>query len=288
MVALRMTFLFEGQELATGTGFMYESGAENFLVTNWHNVTGRDPANYKLKHSRAAIPDSCIIRVPAGSSEKGIPLFPEMTFMLYNDKDCLIPRWVEHPTHRGKVDIVAFRWPTKELLLQLNPEIGHLVSEAIPANSFIHSLKNFRIDAGMDAIVLGFPRGLDAANLAIWKRASIASEYAFDIDGLPKFYIDTATREGMSGSPVYARTTTFEVNDGLMNVQKRSRFLGIYSGRIVGEDHLAAQIGIVWKERAIWETIHGKTPGVSSFELVEKPRIDDHVGVWTESVKAPG
>lgn len=33
------------------------------------------------------------------------------------------------------------------------------------------------------------------------------------------------------------------------------RFIGIYSGRVLGEDLLSAQLGIVWKETALIEII---------------------------------
>ena len=47
------------------------------------------------------------------------------------------------------------------------------------------------------------------AMFPIWKRGSIASEPEIPIDGKPMFYIDTATRQGMSGAPVFAQTSGF-------------------------------------------------------------------------------
>ena len=100
-----------------------------------------------------------------------------------------------------------------------------------------------------------YPRGLDGGNeLAIWKRASIASEPKHDIDGLPKLLIDTATRQGMSGSPVIVRRRGMTVPRGVQRVPGKltgqeligesDTFLGVYSGRI-GDDPMGVQLGIV-------------------------------------------
>jgi hypothetical protein len=92
--------------------------------------------------------------------------------------------------------------------------------------------------------------------LPIWKRATIATEPDFDLDGLPKFYIDTATREGMSGSPVYAQEVGYWLPEGESDQSKATlgkgrRFLGVYSGRLGADDEFKAQRGIVWKESAL-------------------------------------
>lgn len=118
----------------------------------------------------------------------------------------------------------------------------------------------------MDVFVLGFPLGwTGGAKYPIWKRASLASEPLFDLDGLPKMYIDTATRQGMSGSPVFAKDSGnfflegSDTSDPLqMKMGEAYRFLGVYSGRI-GDDNnkdaFSAQLGIVWKENVIKEII---------------------------------
>jgi hypothetical protein len=89
---------------------------------------------------------------------------------------------------------------------------------------------------------------------------------------LPKLYIDSATREGMSGAPVYAQESGFWLPKGKTLPEdgcfgKGYCFLGIYSGR-VGEDSFLAQLGVVWKEEAILDIIRAKQIGVSSFELL--------------------
>jgi hypothetical protein len=39
------------------------------------------------------------------------------------------------------------------------------------------------------------------------------------------------------------------------------RLLGIYSGRVLAGDDLGAQLGLVWRENLLYETIDGATAG---------------------------
>ena len=109
----------------------------------------------------------------------------------------------------------------------------------------------------MEAFVIGYPRGMSGGgNFPIWKRATIATEPDLDLDDLPKFYIDTATREGMSGSPVYAQEVGYWLPEGISDpsqasIGKGHRFVGVYSGRLGAEDEFKAQLGVVWKESAL-------------------------------------
>jgi hypothetical protein len=138
--------------------------------------------------------------------------------------------WYEHPIHQRKVDVVAIpidqssdlsegnsNWHGREYPITAyveNEQAGELeisqVPAVCPANHASLGLQNIRLETGLDVFVLGFPRGMSGgAEFPIWKRGSIASEPNFDIDNLPKILIDTATREGMSGAPVYALSRPF-------------------------------------------------------------------------------
>lgn len=77
--------------------------------------------------------------------------------------------------------------------------------------------------------------------------------------------IDTATRAGLSGSPVIMQRVGIHGGTGGVlsadTIFGRIRnFVGIYSGRI-GDDELKAQLGIVWKARVISEIVGAKTFG---------------------------
>lgn len=265
-VPIHITSKYEEIDLATGTAFFYTYEGQDYFITNWHNVTGRRPWDHSCISKDAAIPDNLVIRVPYEESleggGRGFKWVPRV-LKLYEDDDRIEPVWWEHPEYGSDVDVVAVK-------------IGGLSeTNAVVANAESLELELLQLVPGMDVFVLGFPRNISGGGrLPIWKRGSIASEPDINIDNLPKLYIDTATREGMSGAPVYAQESGFWAPEGKTLLEdgvfgKAHRFIGIYSGR-VGNDPFAAQLGVVWKEEAIQEIIRSKKIGIASSELTKK------------------
>ena len=122
---------------------------------------------------------------------------------------------------------------------------------------------------GIDAFIIGYPFGISTGSFPIWKRASIASEPEIPIDGWPYFLVDSASREGMSGAPVIARSwgsAQLEYGDHVTTPGVHSRFLGIYSSRIGANDELRAQLGHVWHGKVIGEIIAGQRRGSQPWE----------------------
>jgi hypothetical protein len=173
------------------------------------------------------------------------------------------PKWFIHKTFGYKVDVVAIPVCSKK---------------EIPEHVFINPINSYNFDfnppeVGDDVFVLGYPFNLNGGmELPIWKRGSIATEPYFDLDNIPKILIDTATRPGMSGSPViYQRTGLIENYVGEKNTKNLSigtirGFLGVYSGRIGTNNELQAQLGIVWKKKIIEEIIREQTLGTIDFQ----------------------
>jgi hypothetical protein len=100
---------------------------------------------------------------------------------------------------------------------------------------------------GMDVFILGYPFGSKPRAFPVWKRGSIASEP--DLVRLTTGYylVDTASRPGMSGSPVILRSWSNHVLESNAWTTKNDqlpidRIIGVYSGRLRPEN---AQIGIV-------------------------------------------
>ena len=117
---------------------------------------------------------------------------------------------------------------------------------------------------GMDTFILGYPFGIAVSALPIWKRASIASEPNLGIGGESFFYVDTASRPGMSGSPVILRTWggfQTDTGGGVITAGAATKFIGVYSGRIGAQDELQAQLGIVWRADLIDQIIAAGRPG---------------------------
>ena len=262
-VPIHITLRFNEAEMGVGTAFFYTAGNKDYLITNWHNVSGRRPWDKKVNSERGAIPDNLVVRIPYDEqlqdgviARKWLP----KVLKLYEDDEHYRPIWWEHPNHRFTIDAVAM-------------ELAELATtKAVPANAESLALDKLSLTPGMDVFVLGYPRGISGGGrFPLWKRGSIASEPDVNIDNLPKMYIDTATREGMSGAPVYAQEVGFWAPEGKKFPDegvfgKGHRFIGIYSGR-VGNDPFLAQLGIVWKEEAIQEIIAAAHPGTSSFQL---------------------
>ena len=316
-VPLRTYLYFNHIKIAVCTSFFYKYGNHYYLITNWHNVTGREPDTLVCKSKICAIPNQLSIEVLYtkltqrnvveqlllyGRVQQKIELTShKYIFQLYKDggDSPTQPIWYEHPKHGRKVDIVAIPLDIIDFIQFEENETGEIIEPVQTSNSI--EIKNQNLDnivaanaqnlglnpnfkyyltQGLDVFVLGFPIGISGGwKFPIWKRGSIASDPSEDLDGLPLIFIDTATREGMSGSPVYVQThyVPEQINSpstipksatqAYFLVPKVRDFLGIYSGR-VGNDPFKAQLGTVWKQTAIEDVITGSSPGISSFDLI--------------------
>lgn len=245
MTRLQMSRLSdEGEVLASsiGTGFLWKHDDKSYLITNWHNVTGLNPDTNKLMYGW--YPNSIdfnVYREEHNFGKVAIAGKTAMSLKLYDAADG--PVWIEHLLGRH-VDCVA---------LPLNVES----STVIHTNDY-HFDPRLKAYVGMDCIIVGYPKGLSAdRETPIWKRASIASEPFLDFEGKPLVLVDTATREGMSGSPAIMRHSGLfapDSMDGNSLIGTVENFLGIYSGRI-GDDPMGVQLGRIWKGHVIDEVI---------------------------------
>jgi hypothetical protein len=152
-----------------------------------------------------------------------------------------------HPTKRVDVAILPIPSGAERPSITLYPL-------NILANS------RLRIEIGMEVFILGYPFEIRRPAYPVWKRGSIASEP--DLARLTENYIlvDTASRPGMSGSPVVRRSwTNHMVEPGVVAVseQPMDRFIGVYSGRLPTDQPHEAQIGLVWDGSFIDEIISG-------------------------------
>lgn len=257
------------QPSATATGFLWAVDDFLFLVTNVHNLTGWDYGRERALSPTGWTPDAIKLQINVILAHHDNDVQEStgaiLTFPLTDEEGT--PFWLWHPTYEEKVDVAVLPLgpsPFDDFLNQRDPPAR---LSTVPVN--VHpDWIDYDVDAGDDAFVLGFPHGLHGGGgYPIWKRASIASEPDFDIEGLPKLLIDTATRSGMSGSPVIAVRKGWtqpkgrDVDDSILG--QADQFLGVYSGRI-GDDPMGVQLGIVWKAQVIDQIIaggrHGRLP----------------------------
>lgn len=226
--------------LFTATGFIVKKDNINYLVTNWHVLSGRHPATNEILSPTGATPKQILIW-HHGKKLGTWRLKPEK---LYNDSG--EKRWKEHKLG-SKVDIVAL--PLKD------------ISDDIQLYPFNLSLANTDMipEVAMPVSIIGFPLGFSGpGRFPIWKTGHIASDPDLDYNKEPLFLIDATTRAGMSGSPVVLRLTG--------GYKKRSDkktmslgvpatlFLGIYSGRLPGD----IEIGRVWRPYLIEQILQEK------------------------------
>ena len=100
----------EEERLATGSCFFWGLNGKTFLVTNWHNLTGRNPLTNELMSRTGAIPDRIDFIAFKRVSEPDADGFFELNVMPVKVElfDALSnPQWFEHPTLGQKVDIAA-------------------------------------------------------------------------------------------------------------------------------------------------------------------------------------
>lgn len=231
-----------------GTAFFYKTDNADYLVTNWHNVTGVNNISLKAIHSLGLLPN--VIRIHYKKwvdDEKKIMQSVHTDYPLYNDE---APVWYEHK-NRHKVDVVAIPIITSSLNKFAN-EFINLVDQEDKLDVY----------AGMDCFILGFPENLSGpANTPIWKRGSIAAEPYLD----QPYFVDAATRKGMSGSPIVARHSgIFGLDGGKFNsdtiIGTVEKFIAVYSGR-VGDDALGFQLGKAWQASVLADILTLRTKG---------------------------
>jgi len=239
------------KELAQATGFVVKRAGRAYLVSNGHVFSGRNP------YTRASNGTPDRVSFKYWRTSGGTSLLVDHSEVLLAEEQ---PLWFEHPTHGSEVDVAAL------------PLVGF---EDVPLATYDPWLPR-KVDLGVgdDVTVVGFPFGVNVVALAIWTRASIASEFDFEYDGLPLYLVDARTRDGQSGSPVvFFRTGAYFGKYGeivLPNIDSTTHprgplgddeprptgtiteeFLGVYSGRI----NVESDLGFVWRPSALREII---------------------------------
>lgn len=242
---------FGNETLSCGSAFFYRAVQESYLVTNWHNFAGRDSTSGVPLSKTGGVPDHVRIhsyRVADRQANGMLSVAQVLVDIPLYGSFPADARWLQHPMDRA-VDVAAIK--VTEYVVGLHmAHVNDLESDVAAQTT-----------ASQDVFIIGFPIGLiPDAPFPVWKRGSIASDPTYDPHGLPKIYVDSATRKGMSGSVVVAKHIIigpYKLRDG---TEKKSVYsvhedvIGVYSGRLHPHS-VEAQLGIVWKRRAIDETI---------------------------------
>lgn len=242
-------------KVSDATGFVFRKGFDNFLITNWHVVTGRNPSTGRPLSRRAAIPN--IIRVMFHSHLNGVWLGQNLELLDWVTGEKM---WLEHPRGR-EIDVVAL--PLKDTLIKTYP------------------LEDVLFDTSLEVLpsepvsIVGFPFGFPSAgSYPIWKTGHVASDIDENYDGKPVFLVDATVRPGMSGSPVIARMKKMadDSNNGFLVLEGADKFLGVFSGGI-SKKH-KTEIGMVWKPEVVNEIIQSKDELMSKIARYTKHNME--------------
>lgn len=197
-----------------------------------------------------------------------------------------VPRWIE--CGPGPV-----QWPRRVDLAALPIELPEellltRIEEVADDQSLLY--------AGREVVIIGYPFGVRPEHpLPTWKRGAVASEPSVPIDGMPKYFIDTPGRPGMSGSPVFtispgigvsevtmalfndynkgdvdALTTlmaAFPSHDAFRDMPEGNalQFAGIYAGSLGDADLSRLNLGIGWHAGMVDQLFEHSQPGTNPF-----------------------
>lgn len=251
------------KKVGSGTAFFHQRWGRHFLITNWHVVTARNPQSPgELLDGYPASPTSFQLHLPVRDDPDRY--VPSELFPLYASDQ---PSWFETSLeNRGtvaRIDLVALPFEFPE------SPTGPLVTCIEEFTPEEHQY----LRVGRDVVIVGYPFGIRAENpFPIWKRGFVASEPSLLIGGLPKYYIDSPGRPGMSGSPVFMITKGIglprETANSLRQLTKGAalaairnldteeilnapdvnimQFAGVYSGSVGDQGLERLRVGVAW------------------------------------------
>lgn len=240
MKSLFIEMFFDEQILSSGTAFLAANDTTSHcaLITNRHNVTGRNQDTNECLSKFCATPNYIVIHFHKGDS---LGEWHKVKLPLYRDDGT--PYWIEDPVLGAKADVIA-----------LNLKWGRDV------NKFAYYMKstldrdNLYVGPSDTVSVIGFPFGISSSGkFPVWATGFMAQELLLITKENPVFLIDCRARQGQSGSPVVAyRAGGYRKIDGnkisaVLSGTPKWEFLGIYSGRINNESDL----GRVWHASVI-------------------------------------
>ena len=261
--------------ISLGTAFFYECEGETFVITNWHNVTGKHPLTGQPLHctrSPLYIRAKWPVVSDGANHVQGAKIvqFQAQRIEIENESG---PLWFEHPKLGSACDVVAIpvqkpaNWPST-----VHKAANRIDETSIP------------IEPGLKVIVIGFPQGMSTGpGLPVIKTGFLSSMPGFNVrlggefsdiggmkDGIevPAILLDVHTIPGMSGSPVFGEYTGFWNPDDLGTAELTDNsiigssrfFLGCYSSRVAKLEERSG-LGLCHQRNAIEEICHTKYRG---------------------------
>ncbi|WP_297364798.1 hypothetical protein [Acidiferrobacter sp.] len=295
---VHLTLRYNLTDLAVGSGVLYRKNDKTYIVTAWHNVTGRDSTSLKPLSKTAACPNSLVAYVACRHFNRdgafyGYSRLPFTVPLETTEADKTL--YLVHPQGWPRVDVVA---------IPIDPErpytsIVHLSTgeDAVLSMSMrqkagdiapgfdIDCIQDFEQEVSKlnsdlinsltvsdDLFILGYPQGIaDWHGSPLWKRATVASAPHLGWNRQKQFLVDCASREGMSGAPAVSYYKNGRVQIGGMTyvgARPATIFHGIYVGRVGRVSEFEAQIGTIWQRSIVDEIIEGGVFGLHSSRII--------------------
>ena len=97
--------------ISLGTAFFYEAQGETFIITNWHNVTGKDPLTGQSLDTGGRYPLHVLAKWVVRGEDRGDgTLSAHLAAHRVEIEDENGPLWFEHPELGSLCDVVAIPW----------------------------------------------------------------------------------------------------------------------------------------------------------------------------------
>lgn len=252
----------ERKIVSCATGSLIRRNGNFYLLTAWHCLTGCNPYTLNpISPNRQVKPDSVQLRVPILVKDKnGNESFLSELFSIPLYDVSGTPNWLVHPDTGSGKDIAILPVPPYYCLRD-----DYLGTDKSIVTPECENEPDMLFRAGVELTINGFMFGPEL--FPTWKRATAASEPFLVTQNFDQFYsVDSSTREGLSGAPVFCiGHGTYTDSEGA-NVVRRDisrrpvlihRFVGMYSGRRMFRKQEEAQIGMVWPSYLIDAIISG-------------------------------
>ncbi|MBA6339639.1 hypothetical protein H4J59_01250 [Colwellia sp. MB02u-10] len=286
---VHLTMRHEKIVLSYGTGVIYQNGSEFYIVTAWHNLSGRHSESLSTLSDTLAIPNNVIVNLAIETPGYLINRIPIIIPLIDDDKSLFFI----HPENWPRVDVAVIPFnPQSSFRSEMYLSTGECREQMISPIMQVHGIGNTElcpvqkylvpnsdviekwfqsVEVTEELFIPGYPHNLqDYYAQPVWKRATIASSVQVGWNREPKFLIDSASKSGMSGAPVlyYCPNGSVEIRGTKYTFERDVAILaGIYVGRIGVKGELDPQIGTVWNNSVIDEIIKAKCNEKLPFEI---------------------
>ncbi len=233
-----------------GTGFFWQEGGTDYVVTNWHVLSGRNPFTEEIMSPHGFVPERVRVHGWRLSGQNGRLVIGRRAFVLNFGPDGAAAFSTPLRVAGRVLDIVAIplpadmvwhadlRSPELEEFRDVQPRINLMTQDLIDT------------EAGDDCVILGYPlKHYTGLMLPLWKKGSLATESNMAVDSSPAFLVDCATSSAMSGAPILRRVAgPVSVDPATERLRQRAghQLVGIYAGRLQSQELDRINVGYGW------------------------------------------